>query len=305
MKAGTAARAVYWIAVLVTVAVATFPIASMIADVDTEPVGAGVPAVYDLRLMDERTLADNLERAASVDGVAVFYGDASVAFYGGSARSVAAAIVASGAEEAIVRDADGGIVTQDRISYGNATITGQRIGVVLPSTDGISDLRLGMRLVSPDGLVDLPAECRSVSSEGALCAEYVLPIVAYNLVAAYGCSMSVSLGTGYEGLADADVSFSQPQDILSYKVSADSGSSTIRVDGGLGPSSGTGSIGRAAVSFSGDSMTVSCAGILSQVLKDSLIGGCLTVETDGISYTMGVEASSALISAVGLLEAGA
>lgn len=302
MRAGTAARLVYAFAVVAVVVIMVAPSLATLTNMGAESFGAGTRAVYDLEYMDEKTLEDNIRNAVSgSDGCSILYGDSSLPVDSSSCAEAAKAVKSSGVQEAKVVGPDGNVLRQESISYRNPVLMGGRTGIGID----LSGISMDVRAVfaSDDGKVDIRCDSDASDIEGEISIGYIVPLVVYNIAAAYGCHLGVDAKVDYTGMGRVDVS------VLSEDLSYESevtGSTVIEVRGCMVSEYGSGKVGNADIEFLNDGtnvMRLSCEGDLSDALEAGLEDGCLTVSLNGASYRMGAEMSVGLISAVDALEA--
>ena len=305
MKAGTAVRLFRTAVLVVVLLVSAIPALTAISEMGSEPVSMKTESTYELRYMDEDTLADNLNQAVSGrNGCTVVFGTSSTPVDESNCDAVAKMIVSSDAERATVFDSDGMKLTQESITYRNDVVWGGRIGVTIPGmASDVSDMDIRIRFFSTDRNVDMLTDSVPSDIDGEIGGQYLIPIVAYNVAGAYGCEVGPSIGLEYEKLVRIDA-FSKSDSIdYDYELSYDRSVLTVR--GCMASGAGTGTIGNASVAYTYDegwNMTISGSGRLSEVLASNLEDGCLIVTTGNDSYTMNPELTSSFISTVKALE---
>ncbi len=287
--------------------VAAMPILSTYSDLDGKAPTEGTHAVYDLSLMDENALSDNISDATGGEtGFFIEYGDAIEAIDPSGIGDLAARIVTSGADTAVVKDQSGEVAVQKSVIYRNALVFGEKTGILVPKsyTDQMS-VDVYLRFRSDDGLVDHNASSGQTRTDGEISVGYVMPIVLYNIIGAHGCDLGLHMKVGYGSLAEAVVDIGRESIGFDYELTEDSGKAVLKVTGCQGSESGTGSIGDAEMSFSGGdgwAMTLSCEGKLSDVLRNSLKDGKLSMELNGDVHEMTAAESELLISVVRAME---
>lgn len=306
MKAGTAARLVYAIAVVAVIVVAAAPSLSMLANIGAEQPSVGTESVYVLEYMDEETLCDNIRDAVSgTEGCSISYGGNSTSVDPSDCSAAAAAAKSSGEPVAKVVGPDGNVLRQESIAYRNPVIAGAKSGIDLSPGSNMS-VDLMAVLSSDDGKVRIVCDSGESSATDGIDMEYIVPLAVYNIAAAYGCDMGVRVSVDYTGLGRADISVMSESLSYASEVSCESGSTAIEVRGCMASEYGAGKVGSADMVFLNDGgesvMRLSCEGRLSEVLEASLEDGCLTVSLNGASYTMGSEMSAGFIAAVEALE---
>lgn len=307
MKKKTIARIVRMVVILAVAIAAMAPVIDAFGNMGSTPMEDRVHAVYDLDLMDRDTLSSNIMRAVSgTEGCTAEYGDAEVPIVDGRYGEIAEAALLSGADTMVLRGPDGSVLLQSSIEYGNDVMTGGRLGFTVRGLlgDAVS-LKLGIRLVSSDGAVDIPYLCTSYSVDDEIGMDYMIPHVALNIAAAYGCMTDVSIGVEYERMASAGASMTESGYTCPSSVRMDGGTMELRIENCYGASNGTGTLGDAQVEVSGGTMTIRSEGLLSEVLASSLSDGRLTTTFGGSSFEMDRDMASALMDAVKALEAGA
>lgn len=308
MKAGTAARLFRAVVLMAVLLISAIPVLTAVSDMGSEPIALRTESTYELKYMDEDTLADNLREAVSgLEGCTVGYGDASLEVDGSNCDEVARMIASSGAETATVYGPDGERLKQESVTYRNDVVIGGRMGVTIPGrVSDVSDMNIRVRLFSTDGKVDIASDSVPTDIEGEIGGTFLIPLVVYNVAGAYGCDIGASIGLEYEKLVKVDaLSRSESLD-YGYWMSSDLSALTIR--GCVASGIGTGSVGNATISYTYDDgwcMTLSCEGRLSDALGSGMEDGCIEVTTNGDSYTMGAELSETFVSLVRMLEEAA
>lgn len=305
MKAGTAARLLRAAVLVAILLISAIPALTAISEMGSEPVSMKTESTYELKYMDEDTLADNLSQAVSGrSGCTVVFGTVSAPVDESNCDAVARMILSSDAESASVLDSDGKKLTQESVAYRNDVVWGGRIGVSMPGmVSDVSDMDIRIRLFSTDEKVDMKTDLIPSDIDGEIGGQYLIPIIAYNVAGAYGCEVGASIGLEYEKLVKIDAL--SRSDSLDYDWEMSSDGSVLTVRGCMASDAGTGTVGNATVAYAYDgewNMTISCSGKLSDILASSLEDDRLTVTAGDDSYTMGPELAASFISTVKALE---
>lgn len=310
MKSGTVVRAVYAIAVVAILVIVALPMISALPDMKDSGLSTGTHAIYDLERMDEKSLSDNISNAiASGEGFTVEYNGNIEPVGPDSVSAVVGRILASGASVAVVKDAEGNIATQEYVIYSNAVIFGSRSGLLVPSSlIGSMKMDVSVRLFSDDGVVNHVTVPLSDGIEDEISVGFMIPIVLYNVLGAYGCNSGSVISVNYDNVIELEVRGGG--DVLSYDhtLSHDGTSAILEVRGCEGNSVGVGSVGGVKLEFSYDGSTVmrmSCEGKLSDALEGSMSDGRIKVEFGGLSYLMTEDETLSLIDAIRAMEASA
>lgn len=310
MKAGTAARIVYAVAIVAVLLVAAMPAIAMMSDLKGSALKEGTHAVYDLTKMDEETLAENIYDAIDYDyGCTIEYGDAKEDIDPLDVDALAARILASGETSATVKDSSGNVVIQESIAYRNAVMFGSRSGIIVPeSYTKAVDTSVSSRFHSDDGFIDFTPAAEQTRHDGEISVEYAISIALYNMLGAYGCNYGLHIEAGYGSLAELTAQLDLDVVSFDYTLTTVDGTTVLTVTDCSVSEYGIGSIGNVVLELSdidGCSMTMSCEGKLSDALQSSLKDGKLTVELNGDSHEMTAEESELFIKIVRALEGSA
>ena len=310
MKAGTAARIVYAVAIVAVLLMAAMPAIVMMSDLKGSALKEGTHAVYDLTKMDEETLAENIYDAIGYDyGYTIEYGDAVAEIDPSDVDALAARILASGETSATVKGPSGDVVIQKSIAYRNAVMFGSKSGIIVPeSYTKAVDTAISPRFHSDDGFIDFMPMAEQDSHDGEISVEYAIPIALYNILGAYGFNFGLHTKAGYGPLAEMEVQLDIDFVSFGYGLSGGDGTTVLTVDHCSVSEYGTGSIGGVVLKFSdinGDRMVMSCDGKLSDALQSGLKDGKLTIELNGDSHEMTAEESELFIKVVRALEESA
>ena len=311
MKAGTAARLLNLAVAIAIALIVLVPAAQSILENDMQLPEMGTQAVYDLGLMDEDSLENNLERAVSGrTGCTVEYGSEKADITGSDLTTLSKTIIDSGAESAVVRGPDGKILVQDRIDYRNDLIVGLATGVQMPGMAGsVTRMDLSTRLISEDGKVDMFVRGYGNGNPDEIGAVCVIPLIVYNIAAGYGCNMGQVVSLDYEGMATIDIDIgikNSLKDGCTYSVSKVDGIDIITVSDCPYYWSGTARIGDVEITCLYTdmcAMTMSCTGSIADTLERALVDGCLTITLGDGEYRMDETLSSSFISTIKTMEA--
>ena len=305
MKYGTIARMAKWVITIAVIIVVLVPALMSFAATmssDSGPIEVGSEAVFELDLMNESSLKENLDEARTSGGYVVF-GSITWTFAEHTTREIAKAAMLNGVPELTVYDQDGNIVKIRQVLMQNSVLVGVYMDISSKGIlDKVSSISMDYESVSDDGKVDLLWDCTSGVQDGRMHIDIRVPLVAYGAALAYGTDTKLSMSMEYAKLVKVDAdTLVDVEDTVTCNVSRSSGVTTLILNG-IGSDNGTGTIGNCSLINTGNSIVISAHGSVAEALREGMHDGILSLTIGDDSYEMDTAMAESFINIIGLLE---